>query len=207
MIRPGRRWLLAAVAYGSILSGPGTGMSRADVQVNTYTTSDQAFSSVALDADGDFVVVWHSNGSSGTDSSSFSIQGQRYASGGSTVGGQFQVNTYTTSSQYRPSVAIDADGDFVVVWRSNGSGGTDSSSFSIQGQRYASDGSTVGAQFQVNTYTTSGQYRTSVAMDDDGDFVVVWHSDGSSGTDSSALSIQKSDPGLVPVELISFSVE
>jgi hypothetical protein len=33
---------------------------------------------VSLDAAGDFVVVWQSDGSSGTDSSGYSIQGQRH---------------------------------------------------------------------------------------------------------------------------------
>ena len=36
-----------------------------------------------------------------------------------------QVNTYTVNAQGDPSVAMDADGDFVVTWESNGqSGGT-----------------------------------------------------------------------------------
>ena len=162
----------------------------AEFQVNTYTTGFQDRPSVAADADGDFVVVWESDGSSGTDTSGYSIQGQRYASDGSTQGAQFQVNTYTTSDQDAPSVAADADGDFVVVWESNGSSGTDTSAYSIQGQRYASDGSAQGAQFQVNTYTTSSSRLPSVAADADGDFVVVWESDGSSGTDTSCCSIQ-----------------
>ena len=38
--------------------------------------------------------------------------------------------------------------------------------------------------FQVNTYTTSSQQNTSVAMDSDGDFVVTWASIGSSGSDT-----------------------
>ena len=106
------------------------------------------------------------------------------------VGSEFQVNTYTTNSQLSPSVALDADGDFVVVWQSRGSGGTDSSEYSIQGQRYASDGSTVGGEFQVNTYTTYSQAGPSVALDADGDFVVVWNSAGSDDTDSDGASIQ-----------------
>ena len=93
-------------------------------------------------------------------------------------------------------MGLDADGDFVVVWNSRGSGGTDSSARSIQGQRYASDGSAVGGQFQVNTYTTDYQYFSSVALDADGDFVVVWESEGSGGTDSDGLSIQMT-PGLI----------
>ncbi len=154
-----------------------------EFQVNTYTSNDQRYPSVSSDADGDFIAVWESGVSSGSDSSSSSIQGQRYASDGSTVGFEFQVNTYTTDNQFRPSVASDSDGDFVVVWTSEGSSGTDTG-FSIQGQRYASNGSTVGGEFQVNTYTSSDQVRPKVAMDADGDFVVVWQSAGSSGTDA-----------------------
>ena len=101
--------------------------------------------------------MWSSAGSSGTDTSTSSIQGQRYASDGSTQGGEFQVNTYTTNGQRAASVAAEADGDFVVVWVSYGSAGTDFSYSSIQGQRYASDGSAQGGQFQVNTYTSNRQ--------------------------------------------------
>ena len=181
--------LIAAVVW--IASGPRFGTARADdVQVNTYTTNNQRDASVAMGADGDFVVVWGSLGSGGTDSSENSIQGQRFAADGSAAGGEFQVNTYTTSYQSAPAVAMDADGDFVAAWLSTGSYGTDSSGGSVQCQRYAADGSPQGGQFQVNTYTVGGQYNIAVAMDADGDFVVAWHSRGSSGTDQSNGSIQ-----------------
>jgi hypothetical protein len=52
------------------------------------------------------------------------------------AGPEFQVNTYTTSVQRFPSVAAHADGDVVVVWDSLGSSGDDTSSYSIQAQRY-----------------------------------------------------------------------
>jgi hypothetical protein len=159
-------------------------------QVNTYTTLRQTNPSVSLDADGDFVVVWLSDGSSGDDTSYSSIQGQRYAATGATLGSEFQVNTYTTAHQYRPSVSLDADGDFVVVWFSFGSAGSDTDSRSVHGQRYDATGATLGSQFQVNTYTTSHQANPSVSLDADGDFVVVWNSYGSVGSDSSGGSIQ-----------------
>jgi hypothetical protein len=162
-------------------------------QINTYTTLDQNSATVASAAGGDFVVVWTSMGSSGTDTSGYSVQGQRFASNGTPQGGQFQVNTFTTSVQenFRThSVAADDDGDFVVVWDSYGSLGTDTTGFSIQSQRYASNGTPLGAQFQVNSYATGGQFRPSVAADQDGDFVVVWDSNGSPGTDHSSYSVQ-----------------
>ena len=159
-------------------------------QVNSYTTNDQFNPSISLSPDGDFVVVWQSLGSSAGDTAEFSIQGQRYAAGGAALGGQFQVNSYTTSSQVRPAVSRDADGDFVVVWVSYGSSGGDTSLNSIQGQRYEASGAALAGQFQVNTFTTSGQSDPSVALSADGDFVVVWHSNGSSGSDTGSYSIQ-----------------
>ena len=100
------RWVVI-VAVMSIVSGPVTARAD-DVQVNTYTTGLQGFPSVSLDADGDFVVVWQSFGSSGTDDF-FSIQGQRFASDGSPVDSEFQVNTYTTSSQ-KPTLGVAGRG-------------------------------------------------------------------------------------------------
>ncbi len=162
-----------------------------EFQINTYTTGAQWVTSVAVDSDGDFIVVWGSSGSSGTDDLGASIQGQRYASDGTVIGGEFQINTYTTGSQGGPSVAVDSDDGFVVVWISYGaSGGSDNDSGSIQGQRFASDGTTLGGEFQINTYTTNSQSHPSVAVDSEGDFVVVWNSDGSSGPDKDFRSIQ-----------------
>jgi hypothetical protein len=158
-------------------------------QVNTYTTNAQTGSAVAATPDGGFVVVWTSSGSSGTDASSSSVQGQRFASDGSAQGAPFQVNTYTTNGQSGSAVATTADGGFVVAWESYGSSGTDTSNFSIHGQRFASDGSRQGAELQVNTYTTSTQWHASVAAADGGNFVVVWDSTGSSGTDTSDFSV------------------
>ncbi len=174
--------LLAAGSVGTAAAG--------DVQVNTYTTGEQRFPSVAVDAEGNAVVTWTSDGSSGTDHSGNSVQGQLNAADGSPVGGEFQVNTYTTDVQSGVSVAMTAKGDFIVVWNSSGSSGNDTSSFSIQGQRYAADGSHVGGEFQVNSYTTSSQFAPSVAMDGAGNFVVLWLSSGSGGTDTSGFSVQ-----------------
>ena len=161
-----------------------------ELQVNTYTTSIQFNPEVALDSLGNFVVVWASYGSSGTDSDEYSIQGQRYVASGAPLGGEFQVNSYTTRSQKWPAMAVDALGNFIVVWESNGASGTDTSSSSIQAQRYAANGAPLGGQFQVNTYTTGNQYRPAMALDAQSNFVVVWQSMGSSGTDTSERSIQ-----------------
>jgi hypothetical protein len=107
-----------------------------EFQVNVFTTSYQLRSKVAHGPSGDFVVVWHSDGSSGTDYDLASVQGRRYSSDGIPLGGEFQVNTFSTSNQSRPSTSVDPEGGFVVVWDSFGSSSTDSSQQSVQGQRY-----------------------------------------------------------------------
>ena len=147
--------------------------------VNTYTTQVQATPDVAVDADGDFVVVWQS---SRQDSAiGFGIFGQGFDGSGTARGGEFQINTYTTQNQAIAHVASEDDGDFVVVWTSLFQ---DGSSNGVFGQRFDSAGAALGAEFQVNTTTASTQDNSRVAMDADGDFVVVWQSafqDGSSG--------------------------
>jgi hypothetical protein len=161
-----------------------------EFQVNAYTTGNQSFSAIAPDGTGGFVAAWDSTGSSGTDTSDRSVQGRLFDADGSPVGDEFQVNTYTTGRQTGAAVGPSGAGGFVVAWASDGSGGTDSDWFSIQAQRYDADGSPAGEQFQVNTYTTDAQVAPAIAQDGVGGFVVVWQSEGSSGTDTSGWSVQ-----------------
>jgi hypothetical protein len=161
-----------------------------DFQVNIYTTLYQTRPAVALDAAGNFVVAWVSQGSSGDDTDGTSIQARRFDAGGAPLGPDFQVNTYATGHQSETAVASDATGNFVVVWSSYGSSGDDSSGYSIQARRFDAAGNPLGLGFQVNTYTTSWQRGPAVAAGPAGGFVVVWHSHGSSGGDNSDFSIQ-----------------
>ena len=143
--------------------------------VNTYTTSDQGFPTVAIDSGGDFVVAWQSFQE---DGSYYGIYAQRYVAlqssfTQSAAGSEFRINTYTTSDQNVPSVASDAAGDYVVVWASSGQ---DGSLFGIYGQRYNAAGAVQGSEFRINAFTTSEQFSPSVAMDSAGDFVVAWSS-------------------------------
>jgi hypothetical protein len=163
----------------------------AQFQVNSYTSQNQYPARVGVNEQGDFVVVWGSIGSYGTDlGKGWSIQAQLYENDGTPDGGQFQVNSYTTSHQKWPNIAVNAAGDFVVAWQGVGSDGTDTSSWSVHAQRFDATGAPQGGQFQVNTYTTGYQRYPEVGIDDQGAFVVVWESAGSNGTDTSEFSVQ-----------------
>jgi len=113
-------------------------------------------------------------------------------------GPEFQVNTYTTSGQYEPSVASDASGNFIVVWTSQGQDGDQTG---VYGRRYSGPGVPLGPEFRVNTYTTERQGRPAVAADAAGNFVVVWQSyrDPGPGYSSYGIYAQRYDALGVPV--------
>ena len=99
------------------------------------------------------------------------------------AGNEFQVNTHTTDVQFKPAVASDGSGNFVVVWSSYGQDGSgyDGSDFGIRGQRFSAAGIAQGAEFQINTYTSNRQTAPAVSSDPNGNFVVVWSSEGQDG--------------------------
>jgi hypothetical protein len=100
-----------------------------ELQVNTYTTADQYFPSVAAGGIGNFLVAWRSFQDA---DGSTTNRGQRIGGTGTPIGGEFQINTYTTGGQSIPSVAAGNAGNFVVAWQSYGE---DGSTYGIFGQR------------------------------------------------------------------------
>jgi len=160
--------------FGQRYASSGTPLGP-EFRVDTYMTSFPLRPAVAADTSGNFVVVWTNYG--GQDGSASGVFGQRYASSGAPDGLEFRVNTYTTDSQYGPSVASDASGNFVVVWTSY----QDGYAWGVFGQRYASSGTPLGPEFRVNTHTTRPQRNSSVVADSSGNFVVVWDSDEQDG--------------------------
>jgi len=146
--------------------------SDAEFQVNTRTTYDQTDADIAMDAEGNFLVVWSSYRQDGHSGGVF---GQRFDTGGNPVGEEFQVNTATQGNQTEPSVAVDAVGNFVIVW--HGPQSVADSNEDIFARRFDANGQPLGDEFRVNTNTNSRQLCPSVAMNNDGNFVVVWESE------------------------------
>jgi hypothetical protein len=192
-MRARRCWfgLLGTLALAGLSAPAHAQAVGSEFQVNTYTTGNQETISasrhvVAADASGNFVVVWYG---SGPGDPSFGIFGQRYDSAGSALGGEFRVNSYTTSVQALPSVASDASGNFVVVWQSGFRG--------ISAQRYDSGGAAVGGEFRVDSYPTGTKQAPAVASDASGNFVVAWTDRGQDG-DQGGIFGQRFNSGGVP---------
>jgi hypothetical protein len=144
-----------------------------EFMVNSRTTTRQDYPSVAVDADGDFVVVWESAQS---DVSGYGVVGQRFNSAGARQAGEFQVNSFTSLSQYRAVVAAEADGDFVVAWQSNQQDGGATGLLGIFGRGFNSAGTPQATEFRVNLFTLYNQRFPEIAGDNAGNYVVTWES-------------------------------
>jgi hypothetical protein len=137
-----------------------------EFQVNTTTANDQEYSSVAMDASGNFVITW-----SGHQSGHWNVYAQMYSATGVPQGGEFQVNTSTGDDREYSSVAMGAAGNFVITWSSHNQ---DGSGWGVYAQRYNAAGVAQGGEFQVNTTTANDQEYSTVAMDASGNFVITW---------------------------------
>ena len=143
--------------------------------VNEFTADDQHSPAVAAFNNGDFTVVWASQGQQ--ESASYSnIVGRRYSADGIAGPGEYTVNTTQNLTQSQPDVAALADDGHVVVW----SGHTDLVGWgesNIIGRLFAPDGVAAGDEFVIQPNTGSGGPATpSVTALANGGFVVAWRS-------------------------------
>ena len=187
--------------------------------INTDTLDNQFAPSVAADDAGNYVIAWSSRRRVSPDNFlyAYDVYARRYSADGTPRGDAFVVNT---SDGGQPSVAMDADGDFVIAWGvSNSSpaqararrfdaGGTprgkdfllpdifgdtvvgmdaagnfvvagnwsvDQPTNDIRAERFAADGTPLGTVVVGNNTSHAGrQYAAALAMNRDGDFVVSW---------------------------------
>lgn len=156
--------------HAQMLNAAAAPIPMGDFVVNTYTSLTQVRAEVARSREGSFVVAWDGAGSEDPAG----IFARRFAADGTALGDQFIVNSYTTANQQRARVIMDGSSNAIFAWTSFGSPNGDSSDNSIQARGYFADGTALGPQFQVNTYTTQNQTAPHVAMLGGGDFVVTW---------------------------------
>ncbi|MEO7418608.1 MAG: hypothetical protein ABI163_16230, partial [Thermoanaerobaculia bacterium] len=128
---------------------------------------------VAVDRDGNFVVVW-----AGPSPAGRRVFGQRYNSNGTPRGPEFNAATSTTGDHRSPSVAMNQNtGEFVVVWEvrnKNGDG------LGIYGQRFGFTTGRQGSEFPIYVPAASERpsslqpFAAQVARADNGSFAVIW---------------------------------
>ena len=141
--------------------------------VNSYTTESQFASQIAMDDVGNFVVTWISVGQDGP---------ARARLLSDTMLRLFRRGMSSRSIPARPAArGLDAwrwmtTATSLLPGQAKPKMAAALSPPAYTQQRIAPTGATLGDEFLVNTFTTSTQNSSQVAMDSDGDFVVTWGS-------------------------------
>lgn len=150
-----------------------------EIRVNT---SDGSNSYLNLDSnDNGFVVVWDWSLESGLEA----VLARQFSLTGEPLGDEIQVHGRSGVSD----VALDSQGDFVVVYPDVFSG--------ILAQRYASNGTPQGDAFQVNTYPANSQGRPMITAGDSG-FLITWIARDQDG-DSDGVFARSFDASMEPL--------
>jgi len=155
--------------YARIYNADGTPQT-GEILINENTPGDQLKPSVGIDDSGNFVVAWE-----GTDANKDGVYARVFNAAGVAQTGEFLVNQTTADDQREASVAVDADGDFVVAWESKGQDDGDNKK-GVYARLYNSAGVAQTNEFLVNQTTAQDQKSPSASMDDAGNFVVAWES-------------------------------
>ena len=153
-------WSQQSIVYFTLHDAAGTPGIATNVGVGEIAT-------VAVDGAGNFVIAWA--GYEGDNS--YGIYAQRYTVAGVATGPQLHVNEYTPDHQTLPAVAMNAGGEFVVVWQSSGQEGT---YYEVYARRFDEFSVPQGGEFRVNETAANLQVFPSVALRDDGSFIVTW---------------------------------
>jgi hypothetical protein len=143
-----------------------------EFEVNSGTSGQQLDPDAAMDASGNFVVVWADTDGVGPDAN-FEVEGRGFNANGTELFAQFTINERESKLQANPAVAMDPSGNFVVVWQEKGTG-----FFDIMGRGFNADGTERVLEFTVNDETGGVQIDPVIAMNASGNFVVVWEHDG-----------------------------
>jgi len=128
-------------------------------------SAEQRYPAISTDSNGNFVVTWQD------ERDDDDIYAQRYDSDGMALGNNFKVNDdQGDAGQYRPAIAADRNGDFLITWEDERHGDVN-----IYVQRHASNGNTLGNNLKVNDDEGSArQAESAISTDGSGNFVITW---------------------------------
>jgi len=154
------------------------GSEKADpFEVSTTAFSSATQPAIAAEPSGHFVVAWDGDPELASQDD---IYAQRYKFDGTAIGEQLLVNTTSAGPQQNPSVAINSQRQFVIVW--NGQTQPPGNERDIFGRRYDSSCNPIGDEFIVNTYVVADQKYPAVAIRGNDEFITAWQSNEQDGS-------------------------
>ncbi len=145
-------------------------VSSSDAQINATASIGQTVPSVAMDANGDYVVAW-SKQESPKSSYIYDVEARVYNAAGQPQTGEITVAT--VAGVAKPSVAMDSNGDFVVSWQVLNKS---TYLYGVSARRFNLAGAPQGSALTINDGSSDAASGSipRVAMDSAGDFVIAF---------------------------------
>jgi hypothetical protein len=156
-------------------------------QTRQFVVSDNTnadWPDVAMDASGRFTVAWIRMGDMYNRPYGEYILFRRYQPDGTPACDPVQITTDLNSRWYGPSVAAADSGEFIVTWAIG------PFPYDIVAQDFDANGVATTQPYMVNTCREGNQGHPRVAGNGRGDFLVVWDSQGQSGSGLGVLGQQ-----------------
>lgn len=138
------------------------------IAVDVETAAFLVFPKVAVDAGGDFLVVWSRISGSGLPAGKEGIYARRFDADGAPLSGVWKLENGRNEP---PLLAIDRTGNFVVGWQERQDIPVRLEDVFVQG--FTADGNPLRPPLRVNRPDLAG-FGPSLAGDANGNFVVVW---------------------------------
>lgn len=163
-----------------------------EVLVNETTSGSQGSAVVAAIDSGGFVIAWAGNGAGDTDG----VYVRRFDADAEPLAGEVLVNQTTGGSQAEPTLALDADEDFVVAW--SGAGAADATG--VYWREYAGDGISRTSEALMNTTTGGSQNTPTLVGAGDNRYVLAWSGEGPVDTVGVLAAMLANAPPAVTVD-------
>jgi hypothetical protein len=176
------------------------GQPRGAVRAHDFGNATSIGSDVAIDADGDFTVVWRDTRSirvplvlipyATANLSNSRVQARRFDAGGAPLGPTALVATSLTDpalitgvyEQLPPAIASAANGESLIAWSTRDGLGPSA----VFARRLGVDGRPRDHAFRVDSRADGGAFGADVAMNETGSAVVTWLRPHVTGSNSSS---------------------
>ncbi|MDZ7789137.1 MAG: hypothetical protein U5L08_01310 [Xanthomonadales bacterium] len=168
--------VLLLLAFGLPLAGQAEtridGFADDEFQINTYELNDQRIPAVAVDAEGNSLVVWQSQGQA---ENGWDVFARRLDANGEMQAPELRVNEFAAGRQESQHVTALPSDDFVVAWNGASRRGV---SQGIHARRLDNDGSPLGSDRPVGGLSEELHLLPRVAATADDGYLVTWEGRG-----------------------------
>jgi len=148
-----------------------------EMEISDTPSYAARYPDVAMDSQGQFAVSWME------DRTTDSVRVRLFDPNGEAKGPSSKVNTISFKSLTWPSIAMNAEGTFIIAWDGDPNKASDDD---IHARIFDPNATPLADESMVNTTQSGAQVNPRVALDGQGSFMVVWEgptSDPNGGTD------------------------